>query len=199
MIASSIINLISATRIIFTQGIGKNGATVAVSTEQQFYSTCPYLYCMWLLLFIITIAESAVFVYIFVSIYFFGIQDTSVLSPVIPMTFFVYMAVYYALRSPAMMLEKHSIIFFVAMVAPIVKFVLLMMVRDGVSPISLTASWYHCSPSLSLILSQIAGMCKTPLPLFDVIMISPLVAVINLVIGCHVSEYYLLLVLGVSY
>ena len=52
------------------------------------------------------------------------------LSPVIPMAFFVFTTVYYALNSPAMMLEKHSVIFFVAMVAPIVKFVLLMMVCD---------------------------------------------------------------------
>ena len=59
-------------------------------------------------------------------------QDTSVLSPVIPMAFFVIMAVYYALNSPAMMLEKHSVIFAIAMVAPVVKFVLLMMVCDDV-------------------------------------------------------------------
>ena len=115
VIASSIINLIDATRIILTRGIGKNGATVAVSTEQQTaYLTSSCLRCMCL------------FAFFHVN----WCQDTSVLSPVIPMAFFVIMAVYYALDSPAMMLEKHSVIFAIAMVAPIVKFVLLMMVCD---------------------------------------------------------------------
>ena len=134
VIASSMINIISATRIIFTQGIGKNGATVAVSTKQQACTTYLCLHCMCLFYWDCN-CQHCLFAFCF---HVICVQDTSVLSPVIPMAFFVSMTVYYALYSPAMMLENHSVIFFVAMVAPIVKFVLLMMVCEVVSPVSLT-------------------------------------------------------------
>ena len=57
------------------------------------------------------------------------LQDTSVLSPVIPVAFIAGMMIYYAMFSPSKILETHSMLLMGAMAGPIVKMVLLMMVQ----------------------------------------------------------------------
>lgn len=41
-------------------------------------------------------------------------------------------------------------------------------------------------------------MCKMPLPLFDPVLIGPVIAIINVVTGALLSELYLLIVIVVS-
>ena len=45
---------------------------------------------------------------------------------------------------------------------------------------------------------QIAGMTKSPFPLFDYIMLGPLLALGNLYFGTMLPEYYLLVLIAVS-
>ena len=44
-----------------------------------------------------------------------------------------------------------------------------------------------------LVFPKISGMCKTPLPFFDFIMLSHLVLTVNVFFGSIVPEYYLFL------
>lgn len=125
VVLPTVINFISASIVILTQGKGKNGSTVA---------------------------------------------DTSVLSPIIPASILIILTIYYAINSPNKMLDNEAMTFLVAMVGPFIKFTIYMM---------------------------IAGMCKMPMPLFDSIMLGPLIIVGNTFIGCIIPEYYLLL--GVTF
>ena len=42
-------------------------------------------------------------------------------------------------------------------------------------------------------------MCKTPLPFVDTVMLGPVIAVTNIVLGTPISEWYLLFVITVRY
>ena len=50
-----------------------------------------------------------------------------------------------------------------------------------------------------LLYPQIAGMCKTPLPFVDIIMLGPVIGVVNIMLGIPVSEWYLLFGITVRY
>jgi phosphatidylglycerophosphate synthase len=117
----SITNIISSFIIIFTRGVGKNGATVA---------------------------------------------DTSVVSPFIPPAIIIACSIYYSLFSPSMILQNHVMLLCSSMIMPFVKLILLMMM---------------------------SGICASPLPLIDIVMIGPIIAVVNLLLGCLVPEYYVLI------
>ena len=59
---------------------------------------------------------------------FFPIQDTSVLSPIIPASLLILLTIYYAINSPDKMLENEAMMFLAAMVGPFIKFTIYMMV-----------------------------------------------------------------------
>ncbi|XP_019853581.1 PREDICTED: cholinephosphotransferase 1-like isoform X2 [Amphimedon queenslandica] len=98
------------------------------------------------------------------------VADTSVLSPIIPSGIVLYCSVFYCVYSPSFIMTRHAMLVFAALALPFVKLILLMMV---------------------------AGMCKTPLPLFDIVLIGPILTVVNILLGVLIPETLLLIVVAI--
>lgn len=120
----SILNAVIALHIILTQGVGKNGSTVA---------------------------------------------DTSVLSPLMLPLLLVIAVILYTFISPAP-LNQYCMLYFLAMILPFVKPIIHLLV---------------------------ASMTKSPIPLFDIILLGPYLALANAYYGAFIPEKYVLIAVAV--